>query len=940
MKVRQSWATNTWGVWGSAAILTLCNLGCDDRGTTPSANRAPEAAGEIPAQVVVVETRVVIDLSDYFTDPDGETLAYTATVSDSRIARVSVLSSSLGVTGVALGTAIVTVTATDAGGLTATQSFDLIVRTLPSPDRAGLVALHEATGGEEWTTNTGWMSHAPIGEWFGVETNEEDRVTALHLRYNGLTGQLPSALGGLSHLTSLDLSFNYDLGGPIPAQVSGLSALTVLDLSVTNLEGALPGELAQLPNLAELHLRWTDLRGPIPPELGELTKLEVLDLSWTILSDTIPPKFGNLANLRILNLEQAGIQGRIPAELGNLASLEELVLAHNVFLFGRIPPELGNLSNLVKLHLSDTGLMGPIPVEIGNLADLRTLDLQGNAFMDSLPAELGRLGKLRQLYLSRTPLLQGALPHTLTELRSIEALVAHQTAICAPADAHFTRWLEGIPKRRVQPCSHTDHRAYLTQAVQSRSYPVPLVAGESALLRVFPTSHAYTEEPLPPVRATFFPEGGSEGHVVDVPRGSAAIPHMLDEGRLDLSVNARIPGSVVQPGLELVVDIDPGGTLDPKLGVTGRVPEEGRLKIEVLEMPTFDLTVVPFLWASNPDSAILDLTSGMTGDDTLFWDTRTLLPVAEMKVTVLDPVVTEDNRGRSLIRLTEMIRASEGGSGHYMGMMSGEVAVPRGLARLGGRVAFSIPDAGLIAHEFGHNLNLRHAPCGGAGGPDPAYPYIEGNTGAWGLDPRADTLVDPNTFDLMSYCDPAWVSDYYFTNAARFRLADTASAMTTAAHQERVLFLWGGVDPGGTPHLDPAFVLDAPPSLPSSDGPHRITGRGADGAELFALRFPMPVIADGDGSSSFVFAIPVREEWAEALSSITLSGPGGSFTLDRNSDRPMAILRNPETGQIRQIMRDLPTGPAGREAAERAGAETGFEVLFSRGIPDPADWKR
>ena len=54
-------------------------------------------------------------------------------------------------------------------------------------------------------------------------------------------------------------------------------------------------------------------------------------------------------------------------------------------------------------------------------------------------------------------------------------------------------------------------------------------------------------------------------------------------------------------------------------------------------------------------------------------------------------------------------------------------------------------------------------------------------------------------------------------------------------------------------------MIDAPPSLPRADGPHRITGRDADGAELFALRFEMPVIADGDGSSSFVFALPVRE---------------------------------------------------------------------------------
>ncbi|MDE2795932.1 MAG: hypothetical protein OXL34_14015 [Gemmatimonadota bacterium] len=178
------------------------------------------------------------------------------------------------------------------------------------------------------------------------------------------------------------------------------------------------------------------------------------------------------------------------------------------------------------------------------------------------------------------------------------------------------------------------------------------------------------------------------------------------------------------------------------------------------------------------------------------------------------------------------------------------------------------------------------------------------------------------------------------TNRRRWAIILVISNLAPPIHQESVLFLWGGVDAEGTPHLDPAFVLDAPASLPRADGAHGITGRAADGTELFSLSFRMPVIADGDGSSSFVFAVPVEEGWADALASITLSGPGGSFTLDRNTDRPMAILRNPESGQIRQIMRDLPRGPAGREAAERAGTETGFEVLFSRGIPDPADWKR
>lgn len=171
-------------------------------------------------------------------------------------------------------------------------------------------------------------------------------------------------------------------------------------------------------------------------------------------------------------------------------------------------------------------------------------------------------------------------------------------------------------------------------------------------------------------------------------------------------------------------------------------------------------------------------------------------------------------------------------------------------------------------------------------------------------------------------------------------VACTGGGGAVGARQQKILLLWGGVDPEGVPHLDPAFVIEGSSQTPESGGPHQLTLRDENGAELFSLRFEMPQVADGDGSSAFVFSLPAREEWANRLASITLSGPGGSFTLDRNSDLPMAILRSPETGQIRRFVRDLPPGPAAREEAERLAAETGFELSFSRGIPDPAEWRR
>lgn len=157
----------------------------------------------------------------------------------------------------------------------------------------------------------------------------------------------------------------------------------------------------------------------------------------------------------------------------------------------------------------------------------------------------------------------------------------------------------------------------------------------------------------------------------------------------------------------------------------------------------------------------------------------------------------------------------------------------------------------------------------------------------------------------------------------------------------RNLLLWGGIDADGVPFLDPVFVIHAPPSLPRSIGEHVVIGRAGDGTVLFSLPFEMPVVADGDGSSSFVFMLPVEPGWAGSLASVTLTGPGGSATLDENTNRPMAIVRDTATGRIQGILRDLPPTVMTQEVADTAVFRTSMsEVLFSRGIPGPGAWRR
>ncbi len=817
-------------------------------------------------------------------------------------------------------------------------------------DRAALAALHAAAGGEGWTDSEGWLDGVALAGWHGVGTDSLGRVAILDLAGNGLAGRLPAGLGDLAVMTALRVGDNA-LSGRLPRTLLDLSlgdldyagtelcapaddvfrawldAIAVLGDTGTECAPATDREILEMLHAATGGRDWSDSRNWLTDApLGEWRGVEVDDR-------------GRVVELRLWDNELAG---RLPPELGDLATLEYLRLSDNG-LTGAIPPELSGLSSLAHLALDGNALTGAIPPELGGLPALEELRVENNDLSGPLPPELGSLATLRGLGLTGNPQMVGPLPPELTSLSQLERLLAGSTGLCAPADPAFAAWLDGVHTRRVVPCAEREApAAYLVQAVQSRAFPVPLVAGKPTLLRVFPTAARAAGAGVPPVRARFFVDG-RETHVEYVPGKSEAIPAKVDEGSLATSVSAGIPGSVVRPGLEMVIEVDPDGTLDPALGVARRIPAAGRLAIDVRALPPLELTVVPFLWATAPDSSILDAVRGMAADpegDALLADVRTLLPVGALDVTAHEAVLSSSNDARRLMEETEAIRVLEGGGGHYLGTMAGPVTGPSGAAFVPGRAGFSIPRSGTIAHELGHNLGLHHAPCGGAGDPDPSFPHPDGSAGAWGYDFARGELVRPEIPDLMSYCGPPdGISDYHFANALRYRLFEMRAAAIPAAAPERSLLLWGGAGADGAPYLNPVFVVEAPPALPDSAGAYTLRGQTARGTELFSFRFAMPRAADGDGGSGFAFALPAEPGWEGDLAAITIASPGGTFALNDDSDLPMAILRDPATGRVRGILREAPLPDrAAMDAAERsAGPE--FEMLFSRGLPDAAAWR-
>jgi hypothetical protein len=187
----------------------------------------------------------------------------------------------------------------------------------------------------------------------------------------------------------------------------------------------------------------------------------------------------------------------------------------------------------------------------------------------------------------------------------------------------------------------------------------------------------------------------------------------------------------------------------------------------------------------------------------------------------------------------------------------------------------------VLAHELGHNFGRLHAPCGNPSGVDGAYPYSGATIGMYGYDITSNSIRFPALHDLMSYCDPPWISDYTYRAIMNFRASNPMAppAARAAASAPRGLLVWGRIEQGRLV-LEPGFEVDAPAALPRG-GPHRIEGLGSAGETLFSLSFAGDRVADAPdpNEQTFAFVIPLTQLRGVALDRLRLSALGRQVEL-------------------------------------------------------------
>jgi len=192
----------------------------------------------------------------------------------------------------------------------------------PAPDsprcgesnREDLERFYEASGGDNWHENENWKSTTEsLGEWHGVETDEDGNVVSLRLPDNNLSGDMPTReLRCLTELVELSLWDNDDLSGEVPEElVLAVERAVLRDIAETlDLNPDWFKENYEDPfnfkdwhagvttddkgRVTELDFSEGDIEGEIPKSISELKRLVMIETGCGVTLEAEAPEGVNV----------------------------------------------------------------------------------------------------------------------------------------------------------------------------------------------------------------------------------------------------------------------------------------------------------------------------------------------------------------------------------------------------------------------------------------------------------------------------------------------------------------------------------------------------------------------------------------------------------------------------------------------------------------------
>lgn len=334
---------------------------------------------------------------------------------------------------------------------------------------------------------------------------------------------------------------------------------------------------------------------------------------------------------------------------------------------------------------------------------------------------------------------------------------------------------------------------------------MPLVGKRDAFVRVYVTADPGFQQKAVTPRAKLITRTPT-GFIAQVFSGDlTVVKGSSTEEVLESTINFTLPGELLKPDTSFSLTLTTEGGAPPKAGEPARWPQDG--SVSGLDVgkgggALMRVMLVPVQYNADGSGRLPD-----TSDEQLavYRDIfYRLYPAGAVEVTVRDPfpwsqTIQGNGAGyNQLLMAMSTLRGQDNADPdlYYYGIFMAQDSFGQfcgggcitGLSPVGApySVGIGFPGPGsawTAAHEVGHAHGLQHAPCGGAGGPDPNFPYKDGGIGVWGFDPIDKQLKDPTGMtnggkpkDVMGYCQPSWISDYHYEHLADRLFSDNGLA--------------------------------------------------------------------------------------------------------------------------------------------------------------------